>query len=82
MNVKIHEPAKIVEIMLTHTEQADEEVRKQLKKLYAQYKGTKSTVAVFLSGSRDLYEDTRELLLFNRRRAAERAVQERKAAGQ
>ena len=66
MNVQIHEPAKIVEIMLTHTEQADEEV----------------TVAVFLSGSRDLYEDTRELLLFNRRRAAERAVQERKAAGQ
>ena len=82
MNVKIHEPAKIVEIMLTHTEQADEEVRKQLKRLYAQYKGTKYTVAVFRSGSRDLYEDTRELLLFNRRRSAERAVQERKAAGQ
>ena len=82
MNVKIHEPAKIVEIMLTHTEQADEEVRKRLKKLYAQYKGPTYTVAVFLSGSRDLYEDTRELLLFNRRRAAERAVQERKAAGQ
>ena len=71
MNVQIHEPAKIVEIMLTHTEQADEEVRKQLKKLYAQYKGTKYTVAVFLSGKRDLYEDTRDLLLFNRRRAAE-----------
>ena len=82
MNVQIHEPAKIVEIMLTHTEQADEEVKKRLKKLYAQYKGTKYTVAVFLSGSRDLYEDTRELLLFNRRRAAERAVQARKAAGQ
>ena len=82
MNVQIHEPAKIVEIMLTHTEQADEEVRKQLKKLYAQYKGTKYTVVVFLSGKRDLYEDTRDLLLFNRRRAAERAVQDRKAVGQ
>ena len=81
MNVKIHEPTQIVEVMLTHAEQADEAVKKQLKELYAQYKGTKYTVAVFLSGKRDLYEDTRDLLLFNRRRAAERAVQARKAAG-
>ena len=55
MNVKIHEPTQIVEVMLTHAEQADEEVKKQLKELYAQYKGTKYTVAVFLSGKRDLY---------------------------
>ena len=73
MQTKIHEPTQIVEVMLTHAEQADEEVKKQLKELYAQYKGTKYTVAVFLSGKRDLYEDTRDLLLFNRRRAAERA---------
>ena len=59
-----------------------EKVKQQLKELYAQYKGTKYTVVVFLSGKRDLYEDTRDLLLFNRRRAAERAVQDRKAAGQ
>ena len=82
MQTKIHEPTQIVEVMLTHAEQADEAVKKQLKKLYAQYKGTKYTVAVFLSGKRDLYEDTRDLLLFNRRGAAERAVQARKAAGQ
>lgn len=81
MQTKIHEPTQIVEVMLTHAEQADEAVKKQLKELYAQYKGTKYTVAVFLSGKRDLYEDTRDLLLFNRRRAAERAVQARKAAG-
>ena len=82
MQTKIHEPTQIVEVMLTHAEQADEAVKKQLKELYAQYKGTKYTVVVFLSGKRDLYEDTRDLLLFNRRRAAERAVQARKAAGQ
>ena len=76
MQTKIHEPTQIVEVMLTHAEQADEAVKKQLKELYAQYKGTKYTVVVFL------YEDTRDLLLFNRRRAAERAVQARKAAGQ
>ena len=78
MQTKIHEPTQIVEVMLTHAEQADEAVKQQLK----EYKGTKYTVVVFLSGKRDLYEDTRDLLLFNRRRAAERAVQDRKAAGQ
>ena len=52
MQTKIHEPTQIVEVMLTHAEQADEEVKKQLKELYA------------------------------RGRAAERAVQARKAAGQ
>ena len=73
MQTKIHEPTQIVEVMLTHAEQADEEDKKQFKELYAQCKGTKYTVALFLSGKRDLYEDTRDLLLFNRRRAAERA---------
>ena len=64
MQTKIHESTQIVEVMLTHAEQADEAVKKQLKELYAQYKGTKYTVVVFLSGKRDLYEDTRDLLLF------------------
>ena len=75
MQTKIHEPTQIVEVMLTHAEQADEAVKKQLKELYAQYKGTKYTVAVFLSGKRDLYEDTRDLLLFNRRRAGSAGTQ-------
>ena len=70
MQTKIHEPTQIVEVMLTHAEQADEAVKKQLKELYAQYKDTKYTVVVFLSGMRDLYEHTRDLLLFNRRRPA------------
>ena len=82
MNVKIHEPTQIVEVMLSHTEQADEAVKKQLNEVYARYKGTKYTVAVFFSGKRDLYEETRSLLLFNRRRAAEKAVQAQKTVGQ
>ena len=39
MQTKIHESTQIVEVMLTHAEQADEAVKKQLKELYAQYKG-------------------------------------------
>ena len=82
MQTKIHEPTQIVEVMLTHAEQADEAVKKQLNEVYARYKGTKYTVAVFFSGKRDLYEETRSLLLFNRRRAAEKAVQAQKTVGQ
>ena len=82
MDVTIHEPGKIVEVALTHAEQTDAIVKKRLNELYAQYQGTKYTVAVFLSGKRDLYEETRSLLLFNRHRAAEKAVQKRKAVGQ
>ena len=82
MQTKIHEPTQIVEVMLTHAEQADEAVKKQLNEVYARYKGTRYTVAVFFSGKRDLHEETRSLLLFNRRRAAEKAVQAQKTVGQ
>lgn len=81
MTITIHEPSKIVEVALTNAEQTDEAVKKQLNEVYARYKGTKYTVAVFFSGKRDLYEETRSLLLFNRR-AAEKAVQAQKAVGQ
>lgn len=81
MDIQIHEFGKIVAVMLTHAEQADKAIKARLKELYAQYKGTKYTVAVFLSGKRDLHEDTRELLLFNRHRAAERAVEARNKSG-
>lgn len=33
-------------------------------------------VAVFYSGEEDLYQQTRDLLLYNRRRVAEKQVQE------
>ena len=72
MQTKIHEPTQIVEVMLTHAEQADE-----FTELLARERRIQDNL-----GKRDLYEDTRDLLLFNRRRAAERAVQARKAAGQ
>lgn len=82
MTVTIHEPSKIIEVALTNAEQTDEAVKKQLNEVYARYKGTKYTVAVFFSGKRDLHEETRSLLLLNRRRAAEKAVQAQKAVGQ
>ena len=38
-------------------------------------------VAVFLSGEEDLYQQTRDLLLYNRRRLAEKEVQAEKQVG-
>ena len=35
-------------------------------------------MAVFLSGEEELYPQTRELLLYNRRSSAEKAVQQQK----
>lgn len=37
-------------------------------------------VAVFMSGEQDLYENTRDLLLYNRRRMAEKEVQAERIA--
>jgi hypothetical protein len=53
-----------------------------LKTLYAEYKAKKYMVAQFHSGTEDLYEGTRDLLLYNRKRIEELAVRrEKQAAG-
>lgn len=46
-----------------------------MKPLYQQYEAKKYKVAVFLSGSRDLAEETAALLRYNKRRVAEVEVQ-------
>ena len=63
---------------LTNAEKIDPVLREELKEIYAKYKTKKYMVAVFESGKGDLYENTRDLLLFNRRRSAEKAVQQAK----
>ena len=72
MNVR--DDQKLVEIWLTNAEKIDPVLREGLKEIYAKYKTKKYMVAVFESGKGDLYENTRDLLLFNRRRSAEKAL--------
>ena len=48
--------------------------------MYQKYKEQKYLVAVFLSGEEDLYQQTRDLLLYNRQRHAEKEVQAEKQA--
>ena len=75
LRMEINEKNKIVELWLTKEEKDDAIFRESLRPIYQQYKAQNYLVAVFLSGESDLYQKTRDLLLDNRRRLAEREVQ-------
>ena len=75
MEINVRDDRKIVEVWLTNEEQQDQAIKESLKPLYQQYKAKKYTVAVFLSGSRDLVEETGALLRYNKKRIAELEVQ-------
>ena len=79
--MEVREQNKIVELWLTREEKEDAAFRESLKPIYQEYKEQKYLVAVFLSGEEDLYQQTRDLLLYNRRRQAEKEVQAEKRAG-
>ena len=81
MRMTINEDSKVVGIWLTKAEKDDVGLRESLQPLYKLYREQKYLVAVYMSGEQDLYENTRDLLLYNRRRAAEKEVQAAKAAG-
>ena len=78
MQINVREKSKVVELWLTREEKNDPEFRESLNPLYQQYKAQKYLVAVFLSGEENLYEQTRDLLLYNRRRSEEKEVQRQK----
>lgn len=76
LEINVHDDRKIVEIWLDRSEQADTQLHETLRPLYQEYGGKKYTVAVFQSGKEDLYEQTQQLLLYNRNRAAELEVKQ------
>lgn len=82
MHMEVSEENKIVELWLTRAERDDPALRESLKPLCQQYKAQNYLVAVFLSGEADLYQQTRDLLLYNQRRLAEKEVQAQKQGQQ
>lgn len=76
LEMRVHDDQKLVEVWLTKAEKDDPQVQANLIALYAQYK--KYMVAVFQSGEQPLYPSIRDLLVYNRRRSAEAAVQQAK----
>ena len=78
MRMEVKQPSKVVELWLTREETNDQQFLESLKPLYRQYQAQNYLVAVFYSGEEDLYQQTRDLLRYNRRRAAEKQVQEQR----
>ena len=80
MEMTVRDDTKMVEIYLTKAEQNDQALRAKLQKIYDKYKEKKYLVAVFESGDGDLYQDMLDLLVFNRKRMAQKEVEREKAA--
>ena len=81
MELSINDERRTVEVWLSNEEKNDPAVQQRLKPLYTKYAGKKYTVAVFMSGSQDLYSLTSSLLCYNRKRIAELEVEQEKEQG-
>lgn len=78
MDITVCEGEKFVEVWLSREESADPAVQQRLRPVYRQYREKGYLVAVFKSGSRELQNGVRDLLVYNRRRCAELAVEQEK----
>ena len=74
MEVNVHDDIKLMEVWLTKQEQEDAALREQLQRMYQAYRSRKYMVAQFHSGGENLYDLTRSLLVFNRKRIEELAA--------
>ena len=74
MEVDINKDRGIALIWLTQEESADPAVSEYLKPIYAKCRAQGLMAAVMHSGKEDLYANTRDLLVENRRRQAEKEV--------
>lgn len=81
MEICINDERRTVEVWLSNEEKSDPAVQRRLKPLYAEYGEKKYTIAVFMSGSQDLYSLTSGLLCYNRKRIAELEVEQEKEPG-
>ena len=78
MELNLRDEQQLVEIWLTKAEKKDQELRAGLKDIYDMYKKKRYLVTVYESGDKGLYENVRDLLVYNKRRTAEREVQREK----
>lgn len=74
MELDINKDRGIALIWLTREESADPAVSQQLKPIYAKCRVQGLMAAVMYSGKEELYANTRDLLVENRRRQAEKEV--------
>lgn len=75
MEISVSEQQKTVEVWLTQAERDDAALRADLKARCQHYYRNGYFVAVFFSGSKDLTQQTRDLLNYNCKRQAELEIQ-------
>ena len=80
MQVDIHDDARQVCIWLTRAESADPATDARIRSLIQKYHDQKYLVAVYRSGSEDLFENTLALLKYNRKAQVQREVQSEREA--
>ena len=66
MEINVNENKKIVEVWLSNEEKNNNLIKEKLNELYNKYKKTKYIVAVYESGTADLFSGTKNLLVQNR----------------
>ena len=71
MEVEVNKEKKLVCIWLTRAESSNEQLNENLKPFYKKCKENGFFVAVYRSGTEDLIETTRELLIYNMYRCDE-----------
>ena len=81
MEINVRDDIKIVEVWLTREEKRNIVLREGLKPLCREYKEKKYLVAVFESGSQNLWEETGALLCYNRKRIAQMEVEQERQQG-
>ena len=76
MEINVRDDQQLVEIWLTRGERDDDVLQERLKPIYRDYHNQKYLVAVYCSGDQDLYQQTSNLLCYNRKRIAEMEVKQ------
>lgn len=80
MEIEILAEKKRVYIWLTKEEARDEQLKERLKPLYKKYKAKGYLTVVYESGTGDLQESIRELLIYNMYRSAEKQLEKERGA--
>ena len=78
--MEVRDKEKRVYIWLTRAESEDPALKESLKPIYQDYKAKKYLVAVYESGTGNLEESIRDLLLYNRVRLRELEEPKKKKA--
>jgi len=74
MQLKVNEQTGLIQIWVTNAEKNDPWTQAKMKELCKEYKEKGYLVAVYYSGSNELYPSIRDLLAYNRKCCAEQAV--------